>query len=91
MIYIFDIDGTICSDTKGKYSTAEPYPHRIKYINQLYYDGHIIKYFTARGMGRFNDRDMAASVFHDMTENQLEKWGAKYHDLIFGKPSADII
>lgn len=90
MIYIFDIDGTICNDADGEYLLAEPFPKRIQTINDLYDAGHVIKYFTARGMGRFNDKDVAASVFYDMTENQLNKWGAKYHDLIFGKPSGDM-
>ena len=90
MVYIFDIDGTICTETGGQYALAEPFKDRIETINKMYYDGHTIKYFTARGMGRFNDKDMAASIFYDMTENQLKKWGAQYHDLIFGKPAGDM-
>ena len=25
-----------------------------------------------------------------MTEQRLEEWGAKYHDLILGKPAGDV-
>jgi hypothetical protein len=34
MKYVFDIDGTICSDTKGDYQTATPILERIEIINQ---------------------------------------------------------
>ena len=49
--YIFDIDGTICTNTFGEYEKAKPIFSRIKKINQLYEEGNIIKYFTARGSG----------------------------------------
>ena len=59
--YVIDIDGTICDWEAGRdYTLSEPFPERIKIINDLYDDGNIIKYFTARGMGRFKgDRDKA--------------------------------
>jgi hypothetical protein len=63
---------------------------RIEKINQLYEDGHTIKYFTARGMGRYNDdAQKARDKFYNLTKMQLELWGCKYHELIMGKPSAD--
>jgi len=49
--YCFDIDGTICNNTWGKYEEALPYKDRIEYVNQLYESGNHITYFTARGMG----------------------------------------
>ena len=49
MIYCFDIDGTICSNTDGNYEIAEPFKDRIEKINQLYDDGNSILFFTARG------------------------------------------
>jgi len=83
MIYCFDIDGTICSLVKNAdYTKARPYPNRIKMVNQLYDIGHTIKYFTARGTTTGID-------WQEVTKNQLKKWGAKYHELIFGKPEAD--
>ena len=52
--FCFDIDGTICTNTWGKYEEAEPYFDRIESVNNLYDNGYHIIYFTARGMGRFN-------------------------------------
>ena len=34
-IYSFDIDGTICSNTYGKYDKAQPFLDRIESINTL--------------------------------------------------------
>ena len=48
-IYAFDIDGTICNNTYGKYEEALPNIERIKVINSLYESGETIKLFTARG------------------------------------------
>ena len=47
--FVFDIDGTICTNTFGKYELAQPFKERISYINDLYEHGNVIKYFTARG------------------------------------------
>ena len=82
--YIIDIDGTICKPTlDGDYSKSEPLYNRIKKINDLYNQGHIITYFTARGMGRNLDNPQKSiEEFYDLTKNQLEKWGAKFHKLI---------
>lgn len=91
MVYVIDIDGTICTNRDGQYEKADPFPHRIRRVNELYDAGHIIKYFTARGMGRFNgDRFAAIDALYQATEDQLNSWGAKYHELILGKPSGDI-
>jgi hypothetical protein len=91
--YVIDIDGTICTNgscSSCKYEGSKPYLDRIEKINQLYDQGHIIKYFTARGMGRYNDdKSMAEAKWRDLTELQLNVWGCKYHKLILGKPSGD--
>ena len=89
--YVIDIDGTIWDWEEGRdYTLANPYPERIKVINKLYDKGNTIKYFTARGMGRFAGRsDKAIESFYAITESQLDRWGCKYHQLILGKPSAD--
>ena len=36
MIYVFDIDGTICSLTDGEYENAKPLQERINKVNKLY-------------------------------------------------------
>ena len=89
--YVIDIDGTICDWESGRdYTLANPFPKRIKEINKLYDKGNTIKYFTARGMGRYAGRsDKAIESFYAITESQLDRWGCKYHELILGKPAGD--
>ena len=92
MIYVFDIDGTICTKAIDfDYEGSTPIIERIKMINQLYDNGNIIIFQTARGMGRFeNDAQKAIEAFYKMTEEQLKRWGVKYHQLFLGKPAGDI-
>ena len=91
MIYVFDIDGTICANTNGDYDNAEPFRDRIVKNNNLYNEGHTIVYQTARGMGRNNNiPQLAIEQFQEFTEEQLSSWGVKYHELFLGKPSGDI-
>ena len=88
--FVFDIDGTICNNTYGDYENAKPYVERVEKINKLHSEGNTIICFTARGMGRFNgDTQKAYDTFFELTRNQLDEWGVKYHRLILGKPSAD--
>ena len=95
--YCVDIDGTICSPTVGRdYHKAKPWKNRIDALNKLYDEGNYIIYFTARAMGRFSDQThfdaaiKAKEVLFELTEKQLNDWGCKYHELIMGKPHADI-
>jgi hypothetical protein len=91
MIYVFDIDGTICTNSDGKYDTAQPLQERINIVNKLYDSGHKIIFQTARGMGRTNNNVVQSyKLFYDYTKKQLDTWGVKYHDLFLGKPEADI-
>ena len=84
MIYYIDIDGTICEDipikgkTEAQYRQQMPYTDRINRINQLYDDGHEIKYMTARGA-------VSKVDYYELTKNQLESWGAKYTELSVGE------
>jgi len=95
MIYVIDIDGTICDKPECRedcdYETSIPKLDRIAKINALYDEGHTIKYFTARGMGRYdNSKILAERHLRHLTLTQLKSWGCKYHDLIMGKPAGDI-
>ena len=91
MTYVFDIDGTICSDTDGNYERAEPMLERIKKINELYSKGHKIMFMTARGMGRTRNNPTAAGeIFYAFTHQQLTVWGVKFHSLFLGKPAGDV-
>ena len=83
-IYV-DIDNTICKTDGMNYSEATPISSNIKKINQLYDKGHTIKYWTARGTVTKKD-------FYDLTFNQLNKWGCKFHSLSVGeKPAYDLL
>ena len=91
MDYVFDIDGTICTNTYGNYEAAEPMRDRIGMINDLFDQGNTIIFLTARGMGRFNnDAKKANKELYEFTKNQLDNWGVKYHELKFGKPIYDL-
>ena len=91
MKYIFDIDGTICTQSNPDYENAKPFLERIARINQLYVEGHTIIFQTARGMGRFNNNQKEAiDLMYEFTKKQLDTWDVRYHDLFLGKPSGDI-
>ena len=92
MIYVFDIDGTICTkDNDQNYDQSVPLANRILIINKLFDDGNIIIFQTARGMGRHkNNKELANKEFYDMTFKQLELWGVKFHELHLGKPAGDV-
>lgn len=91
MKYVFDLDGTLCTDTKGKYSSAMPINERIHLVNHLYDAGNEITIYTARGMGSSdNNQIKAIQKYYSMTEKQLLGWNVKYHYLILGKPSGDL-
>jgi len=91
MTYVFDIDGTICTVTDGEYGSALPMHDRIEKVNELYDEGHSIIFQTARGMGRTNNDSLRVyQLFYELTKNQLDEWGVKYHSLFLGKPAGDI-
>ena len=83
MIYCFDIDGTICTNTDGDYLNAAPYPSVIAEINRLHAAGHYVQLATARGATTGID-------WREDTARQLAGWGVSYHELHMGKPGADI-
>ena len=81
--YCFDIYGTIFSTKDSDYPNLMLIPHRIALVNKLYNEGHQITIFTARGT-------LTGIDWQELTIEQLEKWGVKYHKLLLGKPHADI-
>ncbi len=84
-IYV-DIDETICFyEGTREYSKALPIRDNIAKINKLYDDGNEITYWTARGtVTGFN--------WFKVTQEQLSKWGCKYHHLSVGyKPAYDLL
>lgn len=83
MIYCFDIDDTICKTEGLDYEKAKPISKRIEQINKLYDEGNTIIFFTARG-------SVTKIDWSDITQKQLNSWKVKHHELILGKPHADI-
>lgn len=81
--YCFDLDGTLCSLTGGDYEKASPFLRRIRFVNELFDAGNFIKIFTARGATSGQDWEV-------FTKRQLDSWGVKRHQLLFGKPHADV-
>ena len=87
MIYMVDIDQTICvtpyTDGQHRYGLATPFKHRIEKINKLYDQGHTIIYLNALGSGSGID-------WTELTHRQLKEWGCKFHEARLGKPSYDV-
>ena len=79
-----DIDETICEGgSPSDYSIAKPKSHIISQINVLYDTGNRITYWTARGA-------ISGIDWRNVTEQQLNTWGAKYHELRMDKPPFDL-
>ncbi len=83
MIYMVDIDGTICYTTGSNYEESRPIQDRIDHFNKLYDEGHEINYWTARGAKSGTD-------WYGFTKAQLLNWGVKFTTLKLGKPHYDI-
>jgi hypothetical protein len=77
LTYVFDLDGTLCSEHNGKYELAQPFQDRINIVNRLYLQGHTIMIDSARGTMSKKDQE-------ELTKAQLQKWGVKYHYLRTG-------
>ena len=83
LVYFIDIDGTICTNTNGKYQEAIPIKENINKINKLYDDGNEIVYWTARGT-------VTGIDWENVTKKQFNDWQVKYHKILFNKPFYDI-
>lgn len=91
MIYVFDIDNTLCYTNDSNYENSIPIKERIAKVNALYDEGHTILLQTARGMGRGgNSQAYAYESFYETTKQQVTGWGIKHHGLFLGKPAGDI-
>lgn len=76
-----DIDGTILPEgpTFDRYLKM-PFQGAIKQINELYFKGHTIYFFTARSWSEY-----------DITLSWLKDYGFQFHYLVCGKPVYDIL
>ncbi len=79
----FDIDGTLCTNTDGRYEEAQPYPEVIAEVARVRAAGHRIILYTARG-------NTTGVDWRELTLRQLAAWGVQYDDLVLGKPTADV-
>ncbi len=80
---VVDIDGVLAEAVPElDYASAGPIPDNISRVNALFDAGCHIVLFTARGSGTGKD-------WTEVTAEQMERWGVRYHELCFGKPPAD--
>ena len=81
-----DIDDTICDyiGSSMLYEQAIPNNRRIGIVNKLYDQGHHITLWTGRGT-------LSGIDWYDLTKQQVDAWGVKYHELKMGKPAFDIL
>lgn len=82
MIYVFDLDNTLCNtlkkeDNNWDYLNAQPFEDRIKIVNDLYDNGNKIIIETARGC-------VSKKNWYEQTHNQLVNFGLKFHELRTG-------
>lgn len=90
-VICFDLDNIICTTVGNNYLQSKPILKNILIINKIYTQGHYVKIFTARFMGRSKENvSLATKRGYKFTVEQLKKWKVRYNELIFGKPSYDI-
>ncbi|MEO8587747.1 MAG: phosphoheptose isomerase [Flavobacteriales bacterium] len=77
--FLIDIDGTICEDIPNeepeRMLDAALFDGALEICNGWYDEGHIITFFTSR-----------TEEHREVTTAWLDKYGFKYHGLLFGKP-----
>jgi capsule biosynthesis phosphatase len=89
----FDLDNTLVTypTIPNDYSTVKPIQKTINLLNNLYKKGHEIIIYTARRMKTHHNN--VGKVIKDIalvTLTTLDQFNIPYHELIFGKPIADI-
>lgn len=96
-IIAFDMDDVLCYRTSeegkiNKYHSCKPINSMIKIVNECYDDGNTIIVYTARGMSGFkgNVNDIYSNLYQ-LTLDQLDSWGVKYHQLVMGKIHYDLL
>ncbi len=96
-IIAFDLDDVLCyrNSEEGKinkYYSCRPINAMINIVNECYDDGNKIIIYTARGMSGFNGNvSEIYSNLYQLTLDQLDSWGVKYHQLVMGKIHYDLL
>lgn len=93
----FDLDDTLCRPNHGetcselKYLRAEPIVEMIEYARNQYNLGHRIIIYTARRMlTHKGDIEKIRADVEGLTIMWLHDHCVPYHELVFGKPYADV-
>ena len=87
-IFIFDIDNTI-SITKKIFINQLNLKKMINFINSLKENGHTIKIYTSRYMGRTNQNVRLVNKKYKSKQLSNQSWGLQFDEVIMGKPSYD--
>jgi hypothetical protein len=82
MIYVFDLDNTLCITVKKDngdwdYLSAIPIQDRIKKVNNIFEEGNKIIIETARGCN-------SKKNWYIETFEQIRSWGLRFHELRTG-------
>jgi capsule biosynthesis phosphatase len=90
-IFCFDLDNTLVTRPKvtGDYNTVLPIYENIKFLRNLYKNGHKILIYSARRMRTFKSNlDLVKKNIEALTILNLKEFKIPYHQLILGKPYA---
>ena len=95
----FDLDDVICwhspeYDKLGveKYLYCEPIDSAIDMVNEYFDSGNKVIIYTARGMNLYKGNlNLIYENLYDLTYDQLLDWGLKFHRLVMGKLSYDVL
>ena len=81
MVIMIDLDGTLCTEeVPENRALAKPLPSAVEAVSKFVADGHIVVIWTGRGWPEYQ-----------MTRTWLKEHGFKYHELLMGKPIANLI
>lgn len=75
-----DLDNTLCKTDGMAYADSTPMKDRIRFMNQLFNDGHLIVVESGRHWNNL-----------ELTKAQLQRWGLRYHTLVLGKFPGDVL
>ncbi len=91
--WVFDLDDTIVSQPtiQKDYTSVLAIPSIVDFIRYLYNHKHYIIIYTARHMKTCQgDVNKIIDKVGEITKDSLKNLNIPYHELIFGKPYADI-
>lgn len=99
LVLAWDLDDVLCRRDANlehlgveKYRCCKPMERAIDALNWCYDQGAKIVIYTARGMNQFQgDVTAVEANLRELTEQQLEDWGVKYHELVMGKVHYDLL